>query len=169
MEVLVCVDCWLPVSYPRLPTPGGRIFGSFTTILFEPGTRARHRSAQYSCPKGKWQTMPLPSAFPASCSPDFPSTGPRDLWPGPGGSTSGLWTRWGKAPGVQGSEQCLWTWRPPSGLCSQVLLFFFQSRKSNFLAQAPRGAAYELLTEKSRRLRCSFFGEGEGAQQARAG
>ena len=90
--------CLLIVSYPRLPTPGGRIFGSFTTTLFEPGTSALHRSAQYLCPNGKWQTMPLPSASPASCSPDFPSAGPRDLWPGPGGSTSGFWTRWGKAP-----------------------------------------------------------------------
>ena len=50
--------------------------------------------------------MLLPSAFPASGPPDFPSTGPRDLWPGPGGSTSGLWTRWAKAPAVQRSEQC---------------------------------------------------------------
>lgn len=118
--------------YPRLPAPGGRIFGSSTAILFEPGTSAQHRSAQSLCPKGNKDHAPS-ICIPCIWSPRLPSTGPRDLWPGPGDQLLASWARWAKFQecrgqnNVCGREDLL---RPLLGFSFS----FLKAGKSSFLA-----------------------------------
>ena len=167
-EVLACV-CWLPVSYPRLPAPGGRIFGSSTAILFEPGTSAQHRALSLCVLKGNER----PCSFHLHSLHLVPQTSP-PLAPEISGLVLGDQLL-ASGQGGQKPQEC----RGQNNVCGREDLpqasalgfsySFLKAGKAIFWPRAPRGAASEVLTEKSHRLRCSFFGEGERAQQARPG